>query len=171
MTLANLAAVGRTAQGAAAMPLALRGPAQRTTQLIECAPCPTIPVGVLTHLADALSVPDAGFSITVEDCADVRAGYAVSIFPQWEWRIAGPVAPEDIARYVATLGSELVRPELVFGGWRNPENGAAYLDVSIVVPDHRQALALARANTQAAIWDFAAGASIAIEPVRHGSGS
>lgn len=114
---------------------------------------------------------DGGFSITVEDCADVRAGYAVSIFPQWEWRIAGSVEPEDIARYAGTLGSALARPELVFGGWRSPEDGAAYLDLSIVVTEHRQALALARANTQEAIWDFAAGVSIAIEPVQLGSGT
>ena len=51
MTLAEMAAVGTTAQGAAAVPLALRGPTRRVPHLIEAASCP-IPQTVLRATED-----------------------------------------------------------------------------------------------------------------------
>lgn len=42
-----------------------------------------------------------------------------------------------------------------FGGWRNSETGEAVLDVSIRVETEAEAMEIARANNQEAIWDNA----------------
>lgn len=119
-----------------------------------------MPASVLVHLADALSVADGGFSVAVGSCSDVRIGFAVSVFPKCEERIAGPVAQARIAQYLKAHAALLIRQDVVLGGWRSPDDGAAYLDVSVVVPSQEQALALAEENGQVAIWDFAACKSI-----------
>lgn len=117
-------------------------------------------LSVLIHLADALTVPDGGFSVSVESWRDARVGYAVSVFPDCEERITGNVRESRIARYLAANAPLLAKPNVVLGGWRNPEDNAVYLDVSIVVPTRAEAVALAKAHGQVAIWDFAACRSI-----------
>jgi hypothetical protein len=121
-----------------------------------------LPSAVLIHLADALSVPDGGFSVAVASWSDVRAGFAVSAIPECEQQLAGPVTHEDIEHYVSDHAAMLARHDVVLGGWRSPDNGLAYLDVSIVVRSRRQALALAREHDQLAIWDFAHSQSVPI---------
>lgn len=121
-----------------------------------------LPSAVLIHLADALSVPDGGFSVTVRNCMDARTGFAVSVFPGWEQQLAGSVTHEDIERYVSDRAAMLARSDVLLGGWRNPDNGLAYLDVSVVVRSRRQALALAHEHHQSAIWDFAHNQSVPI---------
>jgi hypothetical protein len=123
----------------------------------------SLPASVLVHLADALSVPDGGFSVSVEHWRDARTGYAVSVFPECEERISGPLVPARIARYLSARAPLLARPDVVLGGWRNPEDGTTYLDVSIVVPTRAQAIVLAEENSQVAIWDFAACKSIPLQ--------
>lgn len=123
--------------------------------------CPT-----LTRLADALSVPDGGFSVDVATGADCRSGYAVAVYPALERRIAGRVSSVHLMAYVVAHRSILARPRAVFGGWRNPADQVAYLDISTVVPDWELALALATAYAQSAIWDFARGMSISLRPRR-----
>ena len=120
------------------------------------------PSAALIHLADALSVPDGGFSVVIASWRDVWAGFAVSVFPEYEQQLAGPVAHDDIARHVSDYWATLAHPHVVLGGWRNPDDGLAYLDVSVVVSSRDQALALARNNDQLAIWDFANGQSVPI---------
>jgi hypothetical protein len=122
----------------------------------------TLPSALLVHLADALSVPDGGFSMTVAGWHDVRAGFAVSVVPQCEQLIFGLVTPEDIERYVSDRAATLAHPHVVLGGWRCPDSGLAYLDVSVVIRSRRQALALARKHSQVAIWDFANSESVPI---------
>jgi hypothetical protein len=119
-----------------------------------------VPASVLVHLSDSLSVPDGGFSVSVDNWSDVRTGYAVSTFPEYEERIVGPVGQARIARYLAIHMQLLARSDVVLGGWRNPDDGVAYLDVTIVVPTRDQALALAQENGQVAVWDFAACESV-----------
>jgi len=117
---------------------------------------------VLVHLADSLSVPDGGFSVTVRDWMDARAGFAVSVVPEFEQRLPGSVTPEDIERYASRHAKVLDHPDILLGGWRNPEDRLAYLDVSVVVRNRRQALVLARTHDQLAIWDFARQVSIPV---------
>jgi hypothetical protein len=116
----------------------------------------------LIHLADALTVPDGGFSVAVESWKDIRTGYAVSVFPEHEYCASSLVSHEDIERYVSDHAALLARPHVVLGGWRSPEDGFAYLDVSVVVPTRDAALTFAREYGQKAIWDFAGCESIPI---------
>jgi hypothetical protein len=119
---------------------------------------------VLTRLADALSVPDGGFSFDMTTGADCRSGYAVAVYPALERRIAGRVSSAHLMAYIVEHRAVLARPAAVFGGWRNPSDRLAYMDVSIVVRDRRLALMLATAYAQSAIWDFERGMSISILP-------
>jgi hypothetical protein len=117
---------------------------------------------VLIHLADALTVPDGGFSVAIGSWKDMRTGYAVSVFPEHEYCASGLISQEDIERYIRDRAVLLAHPHVVLGGWRSPGDGLVYLDVSVIVPTHDAALTLARAYGQRAVWDFAVCKSISI---------
>lgn len=121
-----------------------------------------IPESVTIHLADALSVPDGGFTVRPLGLTDVRTGYAVSPYPQFEHCIADVVTPDDIERYLADHTSALAEPHTLFGGWRNPEDGLAYLDVSVLIPARASALIVAREAGQSTIWDFRTCSSVLV---------
>lgn len=112
------------------------------------------------RLADALSVPDGGFSVDPRTGGDVRTGYAVAIHPDRERQIGGVVRPEDIRAFAYDNADLLAQEGSVLGGWRDPETGIAYLDVSVQVHDRAEALALGRQYDQLAVFDFRFGASI-----------
>jgi hypothetical protein len=118
---------------------------------------------VLIHMSDALSVRDGGFSVHIGSGAAAREGFAVSIYPQFERRVRGLVTVQYLAGFVTEHALPLTRPDVVFGGWRDPRSTIAYLDLSIVVPDRAQALRLARLHGQRAIWDFASAESICVD--------
>lgn len=113
-------------------------------------------------LADALSVPDGGFSVEAFRGRDIRSGYAVAVHPDREQQISGPVRAEDVKAYVFANADVLAKAGAVFGGWRNPSDGVAYLDVTRVVATRAQAEALARKHNQLAYYDFAAGVSVPV---------
>lgn len=112
-----------------------------------------------TRLADALTVADGGFSV---DSAgrDVTSGYAVSTRPECERTYTGTVAADDLQDYANEHAADLSAPGAVFGGWRDPDTGTAYLDVSTVVSNRREALTLARVHDQVAVFDLDHGESI-----------
>lgn len=114
----------------------------------------------LSALVDALTVPDGGFSIIPETGDSVTSGYAVSIHPECERIITGRVLADDLADYVRKHADVLALPGRVFGGWRDPDSGAAFLDVSVTTPDLLTALEMARAHGQLAVFDFVALTSI-----------
>lgn len=120
---------------------------------------------MLIHLSDALSVPDGGFSIQAATCEEVRAGYAVAIFPEFEYRTDGPITPDHIARFYMRHTNTLLHPDVVLGGWRSPTDGVAFLDISLVLNDRDRALTIARATGQRAVWDFAVRSSITVAHV------
>lgn len=117
----------------------------------------------LSALADALTVPDGGFSIVVGTGEYVTSGYAVSIYPERERIIIGCVTGEDLADYLREHADALTLPGRVFGGWRDPASGAAFLDVSVTTRDLTTALTLARSHGQLAVFDFAALTSISTD--------
>lgn len=123
----------------------------------------------LIRLADALSVSDGGFSVTVRGWRDVRNGYAVSVFPKHEQRLRGVVSGSDLAAYAAKHARMLASPDVVFGGWRNPDDGIAYLDVSIVTSRKGQALELAQRHNQVSVWDFGTCTSVPVITLGRGS--
>lgn len=117
----------------------------------------------LLAMIDALSVPDGGFSVDPVTGADVRSGYAAAVHTECERVLDHPVAVGDLIAYVARYADVLTLPGSVLGGWRDPETGKVYLDVSVVVSDYSIAVALAREAGQLAIFDFAAMESVRIE--------
>lgn len=114
----------------------------------------------LVRLADALSVPDGGFTVDPRTGGDVRTGYGLSVYPERERQIGGKVTPEDIRQYAYDNADLLAIPGNLLGGWRDPETGIAFLDVSTVRHDRDDALFIARQNGQLAIFDFRYGVSI-----------
>ncbi|MEV6242706.1 hypothetical protein [Lentzea sp. NPDC051838] len=116
----------------------------------------------INAIADALSVPDGGFSLDPTDGSDVRCGYAVAVHPELERVYERRVTGVDIHEYVAQAQDALSLPGRVLGGWCDPETGRAYLDVSVVTADLSEAMALAVKAEQLAIFDFSAMESIPV---------
>lgn len=108
----------------------------------------------ISAMADALSVPDGGFSVNPSDGSDVLTGYAVAVHPEHERIFDGCVTSNDLHEYVAQAKDALSLPGRVLGGWRDPASGRVYLDVSIVTPHLFYAMKLARETAQLAIFDF-----------------
>jgi hypothetical protein len=111
-------------------------------------------------MADALSVPDGGFSVDPSDGSDVRTGYAVAVHPEHERVFDGRVTSNDLHEYITQAKDALTLPGRVLGGWRDPGTGHVYLDVSVVTSDLFYAMKLARETRQVAIFDFSAMRSI-----------
>lgn len=114
----------------------------------------------LVELAERLTRPDDGFTIDPHTGADVTGGYAVSVHPDQEV-VLGSATAGDLIEYVVRHADALARDGAVFGGWRDPADGRIYLDVSALVVDRGEALELARQHDQLAVFDFAAGRSVA----------
>ncbi|MGI5506474.1 hypothetical protein [Lentzea sp. CA-135723] len=113
-------------------------------------------------IADALSVPDGGFSIDPVGGSDVRRGYAVAVHPEHERVYERRVTSGDIHEYIAQVVDVLSLPGRVLGGWCDPSTGCVYLDVSVVTADRSEAMELALKTDQLAIFDFSAMASIPV---------
>ncbi|WP_158881959.1 hypothetical protein [Amycolatopsis anabasis] len=114
------------------------------------------------RLADAINGPEGGFSVSPLTGHDVRSGYAVSLHPDRERQIGGKVTPEDIRDFAYDNAAVLMAGGVVLGGWRD-DNGVSYLDITTIVYDREEALALGRKYGQIAIWDFARGASVKVQ--------
>lgn len=107
-------------------------------------------------LADALTVPDGGFTVDPVTGRDVTGGYAVSVHPDCERVIDTAPGSGELAKYVIDHAPILSQRGRRFGGWHDPDTGLVHLDVSVVVESLNEALELARANDQLAVFDFAA---------------
>jgi hypothetical protein len=113
-------------------------------------------------MADALSVPDGGFSVDLSDGSDVRTGYAVAVHPEHERVFSGPMTSDDLHAYIAQAKNALSLPGRVLGGWRDPATGRVYLDASVVTADLFEAMDLAQRTGQLAIFDLSTMTSIPI---------
>lgn len=116
----------------------------------------------ITAMADALSVPDGGFSVNPQDGSDVSSGYAVSVHPEHERVFDRPVTSDDLRAYIADTANALALPGRVLGGWHDPNTGRVYLDVSVVTADLSDAVRLAQDAGQIAVFDFSAMSSIPV---------
>lgn len=116
----------------------------------------------ISTMADALSVPDGGFSVNPGDGSDVRTGYAVAVHPEYERIYDGRVTSNDLHQYIAQAKDALSLPGRVLGGWCNPATGRVHLDVSVVTPHLFYAMKLARETAQLAIFDFSTMESISV---------
>ena len=116
----------------------------------------------ISAMADALSVPDGGFTVNQGDGSDVRTGYAVAVHPERERIFDRNVTSNDLHEYIADAKDALSLPGRVLGGWRDPVAGRVYLDVSVVTASLSEAMTLARTTAQIAIFDLSAMESIPV---------
>ena len=114
---------------------------------------------LLAEAVDALKVPDGGFTYDLVTGQPITTGYAVSIYPDAE-EILADATVGDLLAYTLRHADLLTKPGRVFGGWRDPDDGRVYLDVSVNVGQLDSALSLARKFDQLAVFDFAAGKSV-----------
>lgn len=118
----------------------------------------------LSALADALSVPDGGFTVNINSGARPRTGYAVSIYPQAEVIFDGLPDADDLITYVTQHLPALSAGGCLFGGWHDPQTGLIYLDISARVADRSHAEHLTRCHRQLTYFDLAAAESIVAAP-------
>lgn len=116
----------------------------------------------ISAMADALSVPDGGFSVDPGDGSDVRTGYAVVVHPEYECVFDRSVTGNDLHEYIARAKDALSLPGRVLGGWCDPVTGRVYLDVSVVAAALPEAVRLAWETRQLAIFDLSAMESIPV---------
>lgn len=116
----------------------------------------------VVSLADRLSVPDGGYTVDPRTGRFVTTGYAVAVYPDREQQISGRVGPADVTAYAYRNADVSRRSGVMFGGWRDPSSGIAYLDVSVVVASRGEAERLARRHNQLAYFDLASGSSVAV---------
>lgn len=115
---------------------------------------------LVTRMADALSTPDGGF--TVCQGRDVTDGYAVAVYPEREQQLTGRVNPCDVREYAYANADLAWRHDVAVGGWRDPQTGIAYLDLSRVVSTREEATRLARKHDQVAYFDLRTGQSVRV---------
>lgn len=100
---------------------------------------------------------DGGFSVNPRTGQAPVSGYAVSTNPECNRRFTGKVSAEDIRSYAFDHAAILVTGSKILGAWLDTETGITHLDVSTVVYDRSEALALAREHGELAVWDIARG--------------
>lgn len=108
----------------------------------------------------ARALAHGGFTYRVADAQYPTEGYAVAI-PGHERQLRA-MTPDAIAGYMTERRNVFDSAGHCLGAWYNAEADLWYLDVSIVVPTHRQALAEGRRNQQIAVYDLARGESIEV---------
>jgi hypothetical protein len=116
------------------------------------------------RLADSLA-NEGGFSFDLNTGTTPTSGYAVSVNPEANRQTGVRVSAGLIGTYAYAFGHLLDQPGKVLGAWRDTETGITHLDVSTVVGDREDALMLARAFGEIAVWDYAAGAEIRTDAV------
>lgn len=100
-----------------------------------------------------------GFSLNAHMQAAPSSGYMVSTTKNTEKVIdLSSLTADDIAEYRAEQANNLTAPNAYLGAW--VYEGKVYLDVSRHESDLDQAIRLAKANDQLAIYDLATGNSI-----------
>jgi hypothetical protein len=119
----------------------------------------------VTALADALSVPDGGFTVDLAGGERPTTGYVVSIFPDRTVVMPGPIVAADLIDYMNDHEDLLSVPGHLFGGWRDPDTEMIYLDVSVHMPARDRARALAMAYDQVAYFDLERGRSEVVAPI------
>lgn len=101
---------------------------------------------------------NGGFTLDLDGDAPTE-GFAVAVYPEAEEVIEAPTV-QLIVEYIVRWAPTLIRdPRARLGGWVS--EGKLYLDISAVYHDRDEALKVARANKQKAIYDLGAGAEIA----------
>lgn len=81
-----------------------------------------------------------------------KPGFAVSLYPERSVIIQGPLSAEDLRSFIDQNNDLLMDPRVVIGTWNNGSKN--YLDISAVIQDKEQAIALGKKYNQIAIFDL-----------------
>ena len=94
--------------------------------------------------------------------------YIVSLFGH-EKQFAGLPCVTEVHGWLASRLSIVMRDGHYVGGWRDPDSGRFYVDVSIAVRGLARALAVGRINRQTSIWHLATNRTIRMAnvPLEH----
>lgn len=94
-----------------------------------------------------------GISYHVPSGVQLVSGYAVSPYPHAERIVPySSLTPAAIRNYTTAWGDLLSMPNHCLGVWIDPATDAAYLDVSIIVPDADTASRVAIEHHQLAFF-------------------
>jgi hypothetical protein len=115
------------------------------------------PVPIATALC-ARALANGGFTFRIADATYPTEGYAVAL-PGHEQQLR-ELTPGAIADYMTQHAAAFDSAGHCLGAWFNAEAGLWYLDISIVVPTYRAAIALGRQHMQIAVYDLALGQSL-----------
>lgn len=121
---------------------------------------PYVSIVSLVHPYRALLTPDGGFSYNPVHKTAPNQRYMVAEPGNEESHNISELGHEHILAHQNKINHLLQDPNTFQGGWSNPEDGRAYLDVSKQYPDIDTAMTAARKNSQLAIFDNQAGKSI-----------
>ena len=113
----------------------------------------------------AMLATGKGHSMAMANGSKPEIGYTVSL-RGYELRSAMVPSRQIILAWARTICERSIKPDypLYWGCW--VDNGQYYLDVSANVADQTEALRLAEANGQKAIYDVEADESIRVEDKR-----
>jgi hypothetical protein len=82
--------------------------------------------------------------------------YSVSLYPERGVMISGRRIGADVLTAFVTANLDLLRdPRNCIGTWYNEADNITYLDISAVLPDREDAIALSRRYNQIAAFDLA----------------
>jgi len=107
---------------------------------------------------------DGGFTNNPVYDDSPTVGFAVSIFPDAEYRVGiEELNKEDVYKYLSRHRDKFEDPTVYAGGWLDIENGIVYLDLSVVLGDRERAIGLAKKHNQEGIYDLGKGETIIVK--------
>jgi len=126
--------------------------------------------GAIGAVLTAIHQADGGFTYHAVTGAQPSTGYALSLHKDRERVIpnAKDLTLDDLVDYTYQNRDLLEQDSNYLGGWHNPNDGKAYLDVSTVVPSRDDAERLGREHHQLAYFDLEKGQSVDLIRVHHG---
>lgn len=122
-----------------------------------------IPAERAVRLIEQMHQEEGGatFSLYFGNVADQEL-FAVSLYPERSVQVRGrSVSTRRLLAFVIQNQDLLADPRTAIGTWYNEEDDTTYLDVTAVLPDREQAVALGRQYNQIAIYDLLRGEEIA----------
>jgi thioredoxin reductase len=96
--------------------------------------------------------PDGGFTYQPVTEEQPKGGYVVSPYPERSFA-KDKITATDLYRYIQKNGDLLVEQHHYIGGWHDPESGKVFLDVSIAVPNEKEAERIAIEKDQISYFD------------------
>lgn len=119
----------------------------------------------LSEMMDRIHQPDGGFTYDPLSDKEPTEGYVVSPFPDRSFgKPAIDLTPKDATDFINKNMDLLKQKGNMLGGWNDPRNGQAFLDIVKTVKDETEAKALASKHDQIAYFDLKNGKSIMVNP-------